>query len=92
MCVSIPQRPQRGGAQCVSRRIPLTTWVDGSCLILILILISRLFDFDSHRPVRWVNLTGRLPEPPHKAPIFTHFAASGGEVGENGKRERGTLL
>ncbi len=55
-------------------------------------ILARLFDFDSHRPVRWVNLTGKLPEPPHKAPFFTHFAAGSGEVGEKGKRERGTWL
>ncbi len=54
--------------------------------------LLRLFDFDSHRPVRWVNLTDRLPEPPHKAPFLTHFAAGGGEVGEKGKRERGSWL
>ncbi len=56
------------------------------------IVSSRLFDFDSHRLVRWVNLTGRLPGPPHKAPILTHFAASGGEVGEKAKRKRGSSL
>ena len=54
--------------------------------------LTRLFDFDSHRPVRWVNLTGRLPEPPHKAPFLTHFAAGGGEVSEIGKREWGSSL
>ncbi len=53
---------------------------------------GRLFDFDSHRPVRWVNLTGKLPEPPYKPPFLTHFAAGGGEVGEKGKGERDSSL
>ncbi len=55
-------------------------------------LVFRLFDFDSHRPVPWVNLTGKLPEPPHKPPLLTRREAnSGGEDKEPGKNNFGVF-